>query len=54
MPTLPGLLAAANAAHDGSGRSTTPYVVGAVVIAILSVALAVQLNRRMKRDRRRD
>jgi hypothetical protein len=52
MPTLPELLAAANAAH-GSGRSTTPYVVGAVVIALLSFALAVQLNRRMKRDRRR-
>jgi hypothetical protein len=53
MPTLPGLLAAANAAHEDSGRSTTPYVLGAVVIAILALALAVQLNRRMKRDRRR-
>jgi hypothetical protein len=53
MQALLGLVAATNATHDGSGRSTTPYVLGAVVIAVLSVALAVQLNRRMKRDRRR-
>jgi hypothetical protein len=34
-------------------RSTTPYVVGAVVIAILAVALVVQLKRGVKRARRR-
>jgi hypothetical protein len=40
-------------ASAGRGhRSTTPYVIGALVIAILAVALAVQLNRRMKRARR--
>ena len=34
-------------------RSTTPYVLGAVVIAILAIALTVQLIRRMRRARRR-
>jgi hypothetical protein len=49
-----GLKLGASAPASSSGqRSTTPYVVGAVVIAILAVALAVQLNRRMKRARRR-
>jgi hypothetical protein len=40
-------------AHESSRhRSTTPYVLGAVVIAILAFALTVQLIRRMKRARR--
>jgi hypothetical protein len=40
-------------AHERAGhRSTTPYVLGAIVIAILAIALTVQLTRSMRRARR--
>jgi hypothetical protein len=39
-------------AHEASRhRSTAPYVLGAVVIAILAIALTVQLIARTKRAR---
>jgi hypothetical protein len=44
------LLPLAATAHH---RPTTPYVIGAVVIAILAVALVVQLKRGVKRASRR-
>jgi NADH:ubiquinone oxidoreductase subunit 3 (subunit A) len=44
------LLPLAATAHH---RSTTPYVLGAVVIAVLAVALVWQLKRGVKRQRRR-
>jgi hypothetical protein len=43
---------AASAHEDARHRSTAPYVVGAVVIAILAIALMVQLIARMKRAQR--
>jgi hypothetical protein len=47
------LLPIAATAHEAARqRSTTPYVIGAVVIAILAIALTVQLIARMKRARR--
>ena len=42
----------ATAHENARHRSTTPYVLGAVVIAILAIALTVQLVRRTKRARR--
>jgi hypothetical protein len=47
------LLPLAATAHESAHhRSTTPYVIGAVVIAILAVALVWQLKRGVKRARR--
>jgi hypothetical protein len=43
---------AATAHEQARHRSTTPYVLGAVVIAILAIALTVQLIARTKRARR--
>jgi hypothetical protein len=42
----------ATAHENARHRSTAPYVLGAVVIAILAIALTVQLLARMKRARR--
>jgi hypothetical protein len=44
------LLPLAATAHH---RSTTPYVLGAVAIAVLAVALVWQLKRGVKRQRGR-
>ena len=52
MSTLAQLLPLA-ASGDARHRSTAPYVLGAVVIAILAVALTVQLIARGKRARKR-
>jgi hypothetical protein len=47
------LMPAMATVHERAGhRSTTPYVLGAIVIAILAIALTVQLIRGMKRTRR--
>jgi hypothetical protein len=52
MSTLAQLLPLA-ASGDSRHRSTAPYVLGAVVIAILAIALTVQLIARGKRARKR-
>jgi len=52
VPTLAQLLPLA-ASGDGRHRSTAPYVLGAVLIAILAIALTVQLIARGKRARKR-
>jgi hypothetical protein len=41
------------ATADARHRETWPYVLGAAVIAILAIALTVQLIARTKRARRR-
>jgi hypothetical protein len=52
-PDVASLMPVVAAVHAGAGhRSTTPYVLGAIVIAILAIALTVQLIRRTKRARR--
>lgn len=53
MGTLALLAVPFAASGDARHHSTRPYVLGAVVIAILSIALMVQLIGRMKRARRR-
>ena len=53
MSVLALLLVPLAASGDERHRSTGPYVLGAVVIAILAVALTVQLIARSKRARRR-
>jgi hypothetical protein len=48
LPTLAAATADATVRHPATG----PYVIGALVIAIIAVALMVQLMRRMKRAKR--
>jgi hypothetical protein len=52
LPLTSVVSIAATAHESARHRSTAPYVLGAVVIAILAIALTVQLAR-MKRARAR-